>query len=35
MIDGEFDVIVTYEIAMDCSEIDVVYVNDYANKNHC
>ena len=31
MIDDEFDVNTIDEIVMDCSEINVVYINDYAN----
>ena len=35
MIDDEFDVKIIDEIDMDCSEISVVYINEYANMNHC
>lgn len=35
MIDDEFDVKIIDEIAMDCSEISVVYINDYAKINNC
>ena len=35
MIDDEFDVKTIDEIAMDCSEISVVYIYDYANMNLC
>lgn len=35
MIDDEFDVKVIDDIVMDCSEINVVYINDYTNMNLC